>query len=70
MSDMVAKAAQLMEMLPEDAQNFAYAFIQKLVQAWDPEFTKLTPDEAKRVDAAEKSGFVDDDDIDWDKVGS
>ena len=26
-------------------------------------------EEAKRIEEAEKSGFVDDDDIDWEKIG-
>ena len=37
--------------------------------AWDPDFTKTTPDEAERIAQAEKSGFIDDEDIDWEKIG-
>jgi len=44
-------------------------FIKKLVFAWDPDFTKATPDEAARIKAAEESGFVSEDEIDWDKIG-
>lgn len=40
-------------------------FIKKLVKAWDPDFTKVTPEEAKRIEAAEQSGFIDEDEIDW-----
>ena len=69
MSDMVMEAARLMDMLPESEQNFAYAFIKKLVLAWDPDYTKLTPEEARRVDDAENSGFVDDGEIDWSQIG-
>ena len=69
MSDMVMEAARLMDMLPESEQNFAYEFIQKLVLAWDPDYTKLTPEEARRVDDAENSGFVDDGEIDWSQIG-
>lgn len=69
MSDMVMEAARLMNMLPESDQNFAYEFIKKLVLAWDPDYTKLTPDEKKRLEAAEKSGFVRDCDIDWSEIG-
>ena len=47
MSNMAMEAARLMDMLPESDQNFAYEFIKKLVRAWDPDFTKLTPEEAK-----------------------
>ncbi len=69
MSGVVIEAARLMDMLPENDQNFAYEFIKKLVLAWDPDYTKLTPEEARRVDDAEKSGFVNDTDIDWSQIG-
>ena len=68
MSDLVMNAARMMEMLPKEDQNFAYEFIKKLVLAWDPDFTKVTAEEAKRIDEAEKSGFVDEADIDWDNL--
>lgn len=69
MSDMVLEAARLMNMLPESEQSFAFEFIKKLVLAWDPDYTKLTPDEARRVDAAENSGFIDESEIDWSQIG-
>lgn len=43
-------------------------FIKKLVRAWDPDFTKLTPEEARRVDEAEKGEFIDARDIDWSRL--
>lgn len=69
MSNIVMEAARLMDMLPESDQSFAFEFIKKLVLAWDPDYTKLTPEEMSRVNAAENSGFVDDGDIDWSKIG-
>ena len=69
MSNMAMEAARLMDMLPESDQNFAYEFIKKLVRAWDPDFTKLTPEEARRVDEAEKGEFIDARDIAWSKIG-
>ena len=69
MSNMAMEVARLMDMLPESDQNFAYEFIKKLVRAWDPDFTKLTPEEARRVDEAEKREFIDARDIDWSKIG-
>ncbi len=69
MSNMVIEAARLMDMLPESDQHFAFEFIKKLVLAWDPDYTKLTEKEADSVDAAEKSGFVNDSDIDWSEIG-
>lgn len=69
MSNVAMKAAHLMDMLPENDQNFAYEFIKKLVLAWDPDYTKLTAEEARQLDEAEQSGFVDDSEIDWSTVG-
>ena len=69
MSEIAMEAARLMDMLPDDDKPFAYEFIKKLVMAWDPDFTKTTPDEAERIAQAEKSGFIDDEDIDWEKIG-
>ena len=69
MSNIVMEAARLMDMLPESEQSFAFEFIKKLVLAWDPDYTKMTPEEASRVDAAESSGFVNDSDMDWSTIG-
>lgn len=69
MSGIVMEAARLMDMLPESDQTFAFEFIKKLVLAWDPDYTKMTAEEELRIDAAEKSGFVDDGDIDWTSIG-
>lgn len=69
MSDTVREAARLMALLPESDQHFAYEFIRKLVLAWDPDFTRLTAEEAARVEAAENSGFVNDSEIDWSEIG-
>lgn len=70
MSNMAMDAARMMDMLPDEDKNFAYEFIKKLVRAWDPDFTKVTPEEAARIEAAEKSGFIAESDIDWDNLGA
>jgi hypothetical protein len=54
-------------MLPDSEQKLAYEFIKRLVLAWDPNFTKLTPNELKRVEAAEHGEYINADDIDWEK---
>lgn len=41
---------------------------KEMLRAWDPDFTKVTPDEARRIEAAEKSGFIDEDEIDWNNL--
>lgn len=68
MSEIVMNAAHMMEMLPETDKAFAYEFIKKLVLAWDPDFTKVTDAEAKSIEEAENSGFIDEEDIDWDNL--
>ncbi|MBE6648650.1 MAG: hypothetical protein E7614_03920 [Ruminococcaceae bacterium] len=70
MSSIVIEAARLMDVLPEADKAFAYEFIKKLVLAWDPDFTKVTAEEAKKIEDAEKSGYVDAEDIDWESIGT
>ena len=70
MSSIAMEAARLMDALPEADKVFAYEFIKKLVLAWDPDFTKVTADEAKRIEDAENSGYVDEDNIDWESIGT
>ena len=70
MSSIVMEAARLMDALPEADKVFAYEFIKKLVLAWDPDFTKVTADEAKKIEDAENSGYVDETEIDWESIGT
>lgn len=44
----------MVEYPPESDQNLAYELIKKLVFAWDPDFTKLTPSESKKLEEAQK----------------
>ncbi len=69
MSNIAIEAAHLMDVLPEEDKVFAYEFIKKSVQAWDPDFTKVTAEEAKKIEHAEKSGYADSDRIDRDNIG-
>ena len=68
MSEIAMNAARMLNLLPEEDQNFALEFIKKLVRAWDPDYTKVTPEEAARISAAENSGFISEDEIDWDNL--
>ena len=70
MSEKTMQMAEMLDMLPENDQNLAFEIIRKLVLAWDPDFTKVTPAERKRIEEAENSGFVPDSDIDWDNIGT
>ncbi len=69
MTQVVQESVKMLEMLPESEQEFANQFIKRLVLAWDPDFTKLTLEERKRLEAAEQrmdSGeYVKDSDINW-----
>ncbi len=70
MSGVVKQAVGLLEVLPETEQNFALEFIKKLVIAWDPDFTKVTPAERAELDDIEKdmkeNGTIPHDAINWD----
>ena len=57
----------LMEILPESEQNFALEFLRKLVLAWDPDYTKMTPAErASLKEALADKEKISHDQIDWD----
>lgn len=67
MSTVTKEAISLMEILPENEQNFALEFIKRLVIAWDPDFTKLTPTEKKELEEAiADTETINHNDIDWD----
>ena len=66
MSNTVKESISLLEMLPDSEQNLAYEFIKRLVLAWDPDYTKLTPSEAIRLESAENGDYINAEDIDWD----
>lgn len=68
MSPRTQQIVKIYEMLPEQEQELAYETIKRFVLAWDPDFTKVTSDERKRIDDAEKSGYISDEDIDWDNL--
>jgi len=38
------------------------------VRAWDPDYTKVAPQETLEIAEAETSGFVDEEEIDWDNL--
>ena len=70
MFEMVMNVARMMEMLPDEDKAFACEFIKKLVLAWDPDFTKVTAQEAAKIKEAESNGFVDENEIGWDNLNS
>ena len=69
MSGAIKEAVDLLEVLPEKEQNFALEIIKKLVIAWDPDFTKLTPFERAELEEAERdmvvNGTISHEEINW-----
>lgn len=70
MSENVKKTIDMLELLPETEQNLAYEFIKRLVKAWDPDYTKLTPSEEKNLKEAMNGEFISSNEIDWDNLDS
>lgn len=70
MSDKTMQIAKMLDMLPEQEQNLACEMLKRIVLAWDPDFTKLTPQESKQLEEAEQSGFVAESEIDWDNLSA
>ena len=66
---MVKNMGEMIDMLPANDQLFAYEFVKKLVLSWDPDFSRVTPEEAERIKAAEESGFIPEEEIDLEKIG-
>ena len=70
MSATAQQVAQMVDMLPDGEKNFAYELIKRLVLAWDPDFSKVTPTEAADIAEAdaqiENGDSVRHDEIDWD----
>ena len=67
MSTATKEAVELLEVLPESEQNFALEFIKKLVIAWDPDFTKVTQEEARQLEEAERN-FANGDTVSMDAI--
>ena len=69
MSPVTKEITNMLDMLPESEQELAYEFVKRLVLAWDSDFTKVTDEERAKIEHAENSGFVSEEDIDWDNLG-
>lgn len=70
MSGAIREAVELLEVLPPKDQDFAVEFLKKMVLAWDPDYTRVTPAERKALDEAEKDiaehGTIPHETINWD----
>ena len=69
MSTVIAHTIEIMNVLPVEDQELLYSIAKKLIRAWDPDFTKLTPLEASElkqiIKDVEDGEFVSEDKIDW-----
>ena len=52
MSQITQQIAEMLELLPEQEQGLAFELVKRLVLAWDPDYTKVTPAEAKVLEQA------------------
>ena len=66
MTKMIEQTVSMLEMLPSQEQNFAFEFVKRLVLAWDPDYTKLTPSEREKLEKAETGEYINAKDINWD----
>lgn len=69
MSELARKTAAMLDMLPKEEQALAFEMLRRIVLAWDPDFTKLTPAEAEALTEAEaeikRGETVSHEAIDW-----
>jgi hypothetical protein len=54
MSSVTQQIIEMLDMLPENEQQFACEVLKRLVLAWDSNYTKVTPVEAVRIAQAKK----------------
>lgn len=48
----VEMISDMVSYLPENEQTLVFEFVKRIVLAWDPDFTKLTPQEEKELKEA------------------
>lgn len=70
MAPIAQQIADMVDMLPEKDQALAFELVKKLVLAWDPDFSKVTPAEKAEIDKAtaelEAGDYVTDQAVNWD----
>lgn len=54
METLISDTTAMLKELPVSEQKFAYEFVKRLVLAWDPDYTKLTPNEELNLKEAEE----------------
>ncbi len=69
MTSITKQIVEMLDMLPESEKQLACEVLKRLVLAWDPDFSKITPAEQKRLNEGEeeftKGELIDHQDIKW-----
>ena len=72
MSPIAKKTFNMIEMLPDEEQELLYEMVKRFILAWDPDFTKVTPEERKKMEIVEKElengEYVSEDEV-WKQLG-
>ena len=72
MTSTTMEIVQMLDMLPQEEKTFACELMKKLIRAWDPDYTKLTPTEAIDMKLANeqiaKGELFSDESFDWDNL--
>ena len=55
----------MVSILPENDQNMILEIVKRCVLAWDPDYTKLTPQEARALEECKNDEYISAADIDW-----
>ena len=70
MSERTRELFQIVDMLPDTEKNLIDEMIRRVILAWDPDFTKLTSDEAavlkQSAQERERGEVFSESEIDWD----
>lgn len=70
MTSVTKQIIDMVDMLPENEQELACEVLKRLVLAWDPDYTKITPVEALQIAQAKKEiengEIINHTEIDWD----
>ena len=54
MSALTAQTVKMVEMLPDEELSTVNSLLKMILRSWDPEFTKVTPEEYEKLLSIEK----------------
>lgn len=53
MTALAKQTIEMIEMLPDEEIGIVHTLVSRIIKAWDPDFTKVTPEERKRLEEIE-----------------